>query len=150
MSGYGMYDAARDDSDAIDALGYACRSIRESSARSAKPPTDAAPHMLVTGYLGAEDQAAVYRLIDQAAQSGLFREVLPVRRPDGRIIAVAFLTAAVPMRQSEWQAGMRPLDGILSRDTVIAGPPGMWTVRGGGAGVRGEVIREPEAPRELR
>lgn len=109
------------------------------------------PDIHVTGYLGAEDHAAVFRFIETAARLEAFREIIPVRRQDGRIIAVTFIST--DCGEGRMSLIAERLSGILSRDILIASAwsdpracryPG-WTVRGGGSAVLGEVIREPPA-----
>jgi hypothetical protein len=109
------------------------------------------PAVLVTGYLGGAGQAAVGRLIEAAAGLPWFTQILPVRRqPDGRVIAVAFVSAG-DLGEQLMDATAARLGGILSRDIMIAAAwepePGRgrqcgWVVRGGGGALRGEVVRE--------
>jgi hypothetical protein len=107
--------------------------------------------MHITGYLGTEDHSAVFRFIDAAARLEAFREIIPVRRQDGRIIAISFAT--IGRDEGHMSLIAERLSGILSRDVVIASAwagPGdrrqcTWTVRGGRGAVLGEIIREPPA-----
>jgi hypothetical protein len=114
--------------------------------------TGSRPAMLTTGYLGAADQAAVWRLVEAAAKLP-FRQILPIhRQQDGRVIAVAFIIDDLDgdgERRMDTIAGR--LSGILSQDITIAAAwepePGRgrqhgWPVRGGGQAVIGEVIRD--------
>ena len=103
--------------------------------------------MHITGYLGAEDHAAVFRFIEAATRLAAFHEVMPLHHRNGRIIAVAFITWDNDEERMPWAAAK--LSGILSRDITIGSAwaeygndrQSAWLVRGGGEAVRGEVIR---------
>lgn len=110
------------------------------------------PDIHVTGYLGTEDHAAVFRFIDAAARLEVFREIIPVRRQDSRIIAITFVSSDCDEDTTPWIAAR--LSGILRQDITIASAwaePGddrqyAQVIRGGAREtVRGEVIREPPA-----
>jgi hypothetical protein len=106
--------------------------------------------MHVTSYLYGETPEAVFRFIEAACRMPYFREVCPVRRDDGQVIAVVFLTGSAA---AGIEAMFRRLDGILGRDievvtafdaseTEVTGHRRMWVIRGRGDMIRrGEVIR---------
>jgi len=108
--------------------------------------------MHVTGYLYGQDPAAIYRFMDAAARLAFFREVFPVRRGDGAIIAVAFYSKDLDGISDELAMPevARRLSGILDRDIEIAsawdGPhpdrerEHAWLVRGRGGAILGEVV----------
>lgn len=98
--------------------------------------------MHITGYLGDEPRDRVFRFIEAAARTGFFADVLPVRRSDGTIVAVAMLTG--PDDGSPAIAGAcGRLSRILGRDTELTSP---WDVTrlipGRGGGVAGEVVTD--------
>lgn len=71
----------------------------------------------VTSYLYGETPDAVFRFLDAACRIPLFREVMPVRRSDDQVIAVAFLTETGD--DSGMPGALRCLDGILGRDIEV-------------------------------
>jgi hypothetical protein len=112
----------------------------------------------ITGYLGDADQAAVWRFVEAASRLGYFTQVLPIRRqPDGRVIAVAFLSDDPDDRgEQRMDAAVAKLSGVLPRDVTIvaawkpepgrAHPRVGWLIRGGGQAIIGEVLREEDCP----
>ncbi len=74
--------------------------------------------MHVTSYLYGETPAAIFRFLEAACRVPYFREVIPVRRDDGQVIAVAFLTVADD--GTGMAAAVRHLEGILGRDIELA------------------------------
>lgn len=72
--------------------------------------------MHITSYLYGETPEALFRFTEAACRSGCFREVFPVRRGDGAVIAVAFLTGD---GGAEMETAVRALSGILGRDIEI-------------------------------
>ncbi len=96
--------------------------------------------MHITGYLGDEPRDRVFRFIEAAARTGFFADVLPVRRTDGTIVAVAMLTGPDDGSNAILEACWR-LSRILGRDTDLTSP---WDITrlipGRGGGVAGEVI----------
>lgn len=111
----------------------------------------------LTSYLGGADIAAVYRLVEAAASTGLFREVFPVRVPgELRIVALVLVSTDRGHDMDRMPQVAERMSGILSHDILIAsawqdtGAPGTglpcsYLVRGGGQAVRGEVVREVPA-----
>jgi len=111
-------------------------------------------HMHVTGYLYGQDPACIFRFIEAAARTGLFHEVIPVRRGDGSIIAVAFYSKDLDGFSDELEMPgiARRLSGILDRDIEIASAwdspqpdrerEHAWLVRGRGAAIQGQVVAD--------
>jgi hypothetical protein len=105
--------------------------------------------MYITGYLSDAERTSVFRFIEAASSLSVFREIIPVRRDDGQIIAVAFYTHGTDASTEEdWMPrAVARLSGILQRDTEIASAgdeaseAGRWVVKGRGEGIRGEVVR---------
>jgi hypothetical protein len=73
--------------------------------------------MHITSYLYGETPEAVLRFLEAACRCPAFREVIPVRRDDGQVIAVAFLT----IEDDDWRmpGAVARLSGILGREVEI-------------------------------
>jgi hypothetical protein len=105
--------------------------------------------MYITGYLSDAERTCVFRFIEAAASMRVFRDIIPVRRGDGQIIAVAFCSHGTDAStEADWMpSAVARLSGILQRDTEIASAgdeaseAARWVVRGRGEGIRGEVLR---------
>jgi hypothetical protein len=105
--------------------------------------------MYITGYLADTERPHLFRFIEAAAGFRQFREIIPVRRGDGQIIAVAFYSHGTDAStEEEWMPRVvARLSGILQRDTEIASAgdeaseAGRWVVKGRGEGIRCEVVR---------
>ena len=98
--------------------------------------------MHVTGYLGDEPRDRVFRFMDAATRIPYFDDVLPVRRGDGTVIAVAFYSRSED-KNAVWDA-CRKLERILGRDTEFLMPWGVTKVIAGNGGgeVLGEVVTD--------
>lgn len=106
--------------------------------------------MHITSYLYGETPQAIFRFIEAACRMPAFREVYPVRRDDGQVIAVVFLTGDEVL---EVGSAFPRLDGILGRDievvtaccspqSAMADHDRVWQIRGRGDAIRrGEVIQ---------
>jgi hypothetical protein len=116
-------------------------------------------HMHITGFLHPHADG-VDRFIETASRMDFFAEVYPVRRADGTVIAVAFLSKDLDGISDE--LGMpevcEKLSGILDEDIVIASAwqhpqreassfarkyderESVWLVRGRDRAVPGEVV----------
>jgi hypothetical protein len=98
--------------------------------------------MHITGYLGDEPRDRVFRFIEAAVRTGYFGDVLPVRRTDGTIVAVAMLTGPDDGSNAILEACWK-LSRILGRDTDLTSP---WDITrlipGRGGGVAGEVVTD--------
>lgn len=97
--------------------------------------------MHITGYVGDEPRDRVFQFIEAAARTGYFEDVIPVRRADGTIIAVAMYSTS-----DDGDALLRAcgrLMRILGRDTEFLSP---WEptrlIPGRGGGILGEVVTD--------
>jgi len=105
----------------------------------------------ITSYLHTETPAAIFRFTEAACRVPYFREVMPVRRSDDAVIAVAFLTEADD--DSAMPGALRHLDGILGRDIEVVTARGSaaeaaahhrraWLISGRSSEIlRGQVVR---------
>lgn len=110
--------------------------------------------MHITGYLGDEPRDRVLTFMDAAVMLRYFEDVIPIRRPDGTIIAVAMYSRTLgPVPGDEVITSMcRGLAGILGRDTGLATAwdpaqrprqPGPSMISGRGTGtVQGQVVTD--------
>lgn len=104
--------------------------------------------MHITGYLHDGTRDGLYRFIEAACSLRFFTEVIPVRRGDGSVIAVAFFSSSDEDRMPEV---VRRLSGILGQDTEIVSAENIpahhdpykraWFIPGRGEAIRGEVVR---------
>lgn len=88
--------------------------------------------MHVTGYLYGETPEALYRFTEAACRCPYFREVIPVRRDDGQVIALVLYSDG---GGEGMDAASGRLEGILGAGIEIA------TAGEPGAGISPQVIR---------
>lgn len=72
--------------------------------------------MHVTSYLYGETPEALFRFTEAACRLPCFREVYPVRRDDGQVIALVLVSDS----RQVTGPGFAALHGILGRDIEIA------------------------------
>jgi hypothetical protein len=70
--------------------------------------------MHVTSYLYGETPEALFRFTEAACRQPCFREVFPVRRDDGQVIAFVFVSDGVVSES------LHGLEGILGRDIELS------------------------------
>ena len=88
--------------------------------------------MHVTSYLYGETPEALFRFTEAACRCPCFREVIPVRRDDGQVIAFALISDG---GGEGMEAAAGRLEGILGADIEIA------TAGQAGTGLPPRIIR---------